>query len=158
MENTVLDPINNQVSVKYLYKENLKELGENYHGAIKRTKTLHAKMLDKPKIATEIDKYIQEQINNGNYEMINIEEARKKHQLHFVGYNFVVSSTSSSFKVRMITDSSMRTETGLSLNEVMHPTCPWRRPQPPWNLNSLQMPSSLSRLRHQEILQISAHQ
>ena len=73
MENTTVDTINNQVSVKYLYKENLKELGENYYGAIKRTKTLHNKMLDKPDIATEIDKYIQEQINNGNYEKIDVE-------------------------------------------------------------------------------------
>ena len=85
MENTIVDPINNQVSVKYLYKENLKELGENYKGAIKRTKTLHAKMSDKPKIATKIDKYIMEQINNGNYEKIDVEEVRKEHQLHFVG-------------------------------------------------------------------------
>ena len=78
-------------------------------------------MSDKPDIATEIDKYIQEQINNGNYEKIAVEEARKKHQLHFVGYNFVVSSTSSSTKVRMTTDSSMRTESGLSLNKVTQP-------------------------------------
>ena len=73
-------------------------MGEDYYGAIKRTKTLHNKMLDKPDIATEIDKYIQEQINNGNYEKIDVEEARKENQLHFVGYNFVVSSTSSSTK------------------------------------------------------------
>ena len=35
--------------------------------------------------------------------------------MHFVVYNFVVSATSSSTKVRMTTDSSMKTETGLSL-------------------------------------------
>ena len=57
--NTTVDPINNQVFVKYLYKENIKGLGENFYGAIKRTKTLHTKMSDKPDIATEIDKYIQ---------------------------------------------------------------------------------------------------
>ena len=66
-------------------------------------------MSDKPNIGTMIDKYIHEQINNGNYEKIAVEEARKKHQLHFVGYNFVVSSTSSS------------TESGLSLNKVTQP-------------------------------------
>ena len=40
MENTPVDTVNNQVSVKYLYKENLKDLGENYYRVIKRTKTL----------------------------------------------------------------------------------------------------------------------
>ena len=42
------------------------------------------------------------------------------HQLYFF-YNFVVSSTGSSTKVRMTTDSSMCTETGLSLNKVTKP-------------------------------------
>ena len=64
---------------------------------------------------------MQEQINNGNYVEINIEDARKENQLHFVGYNFVVSATSSSTKVRMTMDSSMKTETGLSLNDVNQP-------------------------------------
>ena len=116
MENTSVDTFNHQVSVKYLYKENLVELGENYYGATKRIKALHNKISDKPEIASKIDKYIQEQINNGNYIKIKIEEARTENQLHFVGHNFVVSTTSSSTKVRMPTDRAMRTETGLSLN------------------------------------------
>ena len=137
--------------------EILKELGENYYGAIKRTKALYAKMSDKPEIATEIDKYIQEQIDNGNYEMINVEEARKKHQLHFVGYNFC------SVLHQLLNQSEndygqLYAHQNWSQPQQGHPTCPFGRPQPPWNLNSLQMPSSLSRLRHQEILQISAHQ
>ena len=68
-----------------------------------------------------MDKYMQEQINSGNYVKINIGESKKNNQLHFVGYNFIVSSSSSSTKVRMTTDSSMRTESGLSLNEVPQP-------------------------------------
>ena len=113
-ENTSLDILNHQVSVKYLNKENLVELGENYYGATRRIKKLHNKTSDKPKIALETDKYIQEQIDNGNYIKINVEEARKENQLHFVGYNFVVSATSSSTKVRMTTDSSICTKTGLT--------------------------------------------
>ena len=79
-------------------------------------------MSDKPDIAAEIDRYILEQVNNSDYVEINVNEARKNnHQLHFVRYNFVVSSISSSTKVRMTTDSSMGTESGLSLNEVAQP-------------------------------------
>ena len=33
---------------------------------------------------------MQEQIDNGNYVEINVEESRKNNQLHFVGYNFLV--------------------------------------------------------------------
>ena len=54
-------------------------------------------MCDKPDIAAEIDKYILEQVNNGNYVKTEINEARRNnHQFNSVGYNFVVSSTSSS--------------------------------------------------------------
>ena len=69
-----------------------------------------------------MDNYFQEQIDNVNYDEIkDLEEARKSHQLHFVPYNFVVSCTSTSTKVRMTLDSSMRTESGLSLNDVTQP-------------------------------------
>ena len=69
-----------------------------------------------------MDKYIQEQIDSGNYDEIkDLEEERKSHQLDFVAYNFVVSSTSTSTKVRMTTDSSMHTESGLSLYDVTQP-------------------------------------
>ena len=116
-----MDPSNHLVSVQYIYKEYLVNLGENYYGATKRIMTLHNKIYNKPEISTEIDKYMLEQIDNGNYLKIKVEESRKTNQLHFVGYNFVVSATSSSTKVRMTTDSSMKTETGLSLKEVTQP-------------------------------------
>ena len=69
-----------------------------------------------------MNQYIFEQVENGNDVECNPSEARlDNHQLHFVGYNYVVSATSSSTKIRMTTDSSMRTESGLSLNGVTKP-------------------------------------
>ena len=115
IQDTTVDTINNLVSVKYIYNENLLKLGENYYGATKRIATLHNKMNDKPEIAAKMDRYIREQVNNCKYVEININEARKNNRLHFVGYNFVVPATSSSTKVRMTKDSSMRTKSGLSL-------------------------------------------
>ena len=116
LNNTTVDPIKNKSCFEYLYKPNLLNLEENYYGATKRIPALHIRISNKPEIMAEMDKYIQQQIDNGNYMEINPEDHRKEHQLHFVAYNFVVSSTSSSTKVRMTTDSSMRTESGLSLN------------------------------------------
>ena len=122
MENIVVDKDNNKVLVNYLYTEKLANLGENFFGATRRIQTLHNKIYPKPEVATEMDKYIQEQVYNKNYIEVDPYMARQEgHQVHFVGYNFVVSSTSSSTKVRMTTDSSMRTETGLSLNKVTKP-------------------------------------
>ena len=118
MDNTFVNPIMNKTCVKYLYKSNLANLGENYYCATKRIHILHNKISNKPEITTEMDKYIQQQIDNGNYVEINPEDHRKHHQLHFVAHNFVVSSTSTSTKVRMTTYSFMRTESCLSLKDV----------------------------------------
>ena len=121
MNNTFVDKVNHKVSVKCLYTPDLEKLGENFYGAVKRVESLHGKIWDKPEISKEIDDYMKEQVDCGNYIPVDVNEARKKFQLHFVGYNFVVSATSSSTKVRMTTDSSMRSESGLSLNDVTKP-------------------------------------
>ena len=106
-----------------MYKATLDNLGENYFGAIRRTQTLHSKVYTQPMVAAEIDDYVEEQVDVDNYIKVDIHTAKQEgHQLHFVGYNFVVSSTSLSTKVRMTTDSSMRTETGLNQLPDLFPT------------------------------------
>ena len=112
MNNTFADKLNYKMSVQCLYTKNLKK---------------HVKISDNPNIAHEMDDYIREQVDNGNYIPINIYESRKKYQLHFVGYNFIVSATSSSTKVRMTTDSYMLSESGLSLNDITKPAPARRR-------------------------------
>ena len=112
-----MDRINNKVSVEYLYDEK-----KNLYRAMKRVTVLHKKIISKPEIASEMDQYIREKVENKNYIEINLHEAHlNKFQLYLVSYNFVVSSKSSSTKVRMTTDSFMSTESYLSLNDVTKP-------------------------------------
>ena len=59
MDNTIVDPIKNKTCVKYLYKPNLPNLGENYYSATKRIHALHIRISSKPDITAEMDKYIQ---------------------------------------------------------------------------------------------------
>ena len=104
LANTSVDKSNKRVSVTLYEKDKLKKLGENHSGAIRRIQSLHNKMFNKSEIASEMDLYIKEQVDNENYVHINLDKAcQDNHQLHFVGYNFIVSSTSSSTKVRMTT-------------------------------------------------------
>ena len=123
LANTTVDTINNKVVIKYLYEEEkLLKLDENFYGATRRVTVLHNKIFVKSDVATGMDQYIHEQVENGNYVEIDPSEAcLNNHQLCFVGYNFVVSSTSSSTKVRMTSDSSIRTDSSLSLSEVTKP-------------------------------------
>ena len=67
MENTVVEKDNNKVLVNYLYTEKLVNLGENFFGTTRIIQTLHNKIYPKPEVANEMDKYIQEQVYNGNY-------------------------------------------------------------------------------------------
>ena len=64
------------MSVKCLYTQELDKLGENFYGSTKRIRTLHVKISDKPEIAKEIDDYMKEQVDNGNYIPIDVNEAR----------------------------------------------------------------------------------
>ena len=62
---------------------------------------LNNKIFSKPDVAAGMDQHIHKQVENGNYVEIDPSAARlNNHQLHFVGYNFMVSSTSLSIKVR----------------------------------------------------------
>ena len=74
-----MDTLDHRVSVQYIYKKNLVDLGENYFGATKRIHTLHNKLSDKPEISSAIEEYMQEQIDNRNYVEVVIEDARKDH-------------------------------------------------------------------------------
>ena len=121
--NTSVDKEAKKITVSYQYdEEKLKNLGENFARATARIHTLHKKLHGKPEVAREMDKYILDQTRAGNYEIVDPVLARKEgKQIHFTAYNFVVNSSSTSTKVRMVTDSSMNTETGLSLNDVTKP-------------------------------------
>ena len=85
MANTTVNTSTNRTSISYLYKENLPELGENYHGAIKRTTALHNKISKQPEIAAEMNGYIQGQIDNGNYEEIHDLEGEEDSSAPFCG-------------------------------------------------------------------------
>ena len=117
LANTFMDNSNKRVSVTCLYEEDkLKKLGENHSGAIRRIQSLHNKS------PTSQRSPLKWTSTSRGYVQINLDEARQNnHQMHFVGYNFIVLSTSSSTKVRMTTDSSNKTKTCLSLNEVTKP-------------------------------------
>ena len=96
LANTTMDTAKNKVSVKYLYnREKLPKIGENFYGATKRASALHTKILPKADVASGMEQYIYEQVEN-YVEIIPSEACLNKQQLHFVGYNFVVSSNSSS--------------------------------------------------------------
>ena len=140
MNSTFVDKDNHKVSVQCLYTENLNKLGENHYGATKRIHTLHVKISDKPQIATEMDSYIQGEVDNGNYIPIKPNKSCKKFQLHFVRYNFIVSATSSSTKVRMTTDSSMCSKSCLRLLLETFPASE--------GSSCLQGPKILCRVRH----------
>ena len=64
----MVDRFNNKVQVKYLYdKKKLLDLGENFYGATKRVSELHNRIMSKTEVASGMDQYINEQVENKKY-------------------------------------------------------------------------------------------
>ena len=66
-----------------------------------------------------INAYVESQLEQGKWEEVTQEEMDNEFRKHFVVYTWVESPTSTSTKVRVVTDTSARTETGVCLNDVI---------------------------------------
>ena len=121
IQNITVDEENKTMKISYLYDdEKLKKLGRNETGARRRAEKLAEKIGKNREVALEVDKYVREQLEQSKWEEIQPRELMNPtRQYHWTVYNFVVNQGSATTKVRFVTDSSSKTETGISLNEVV---------------------------------------
>ena len=116
----IINPIDNNVTGVYQYFEDkLKLLGTNEQGARGRAIKVIRTITKKPDVARAVNIYVATQKAEKKWVSVTQEEIQKAEQIHYVVYNFVESETSTSTKVRFVTDSSCRTESGLSLNHTV---------------------------------------
>ena len=82
---------------------------------------LHNKIVSKPEVASCMAQYINEQVENKNNIEVNLAKARHANfQLHFVGYNFIVSATSSTTQVRMTQPCTQRQISASMMSHNLH--------------------------------------
>ena len=105
-------------SCKYL-EAKLENLGNNKHGALQRAIKNYGKIQLKDNVAEAVDNYVMSQLTEGKWLEVSEEELDNEYRKHFIVNSFVEAPSSSSTKVRVVTDTSARTETGVCLNDVI---------------------------------------
>ena len=119
-DHVIINPSDNTVTGVYQYYEDkLKLLGTNEEAARGRAIKVIRNVSKKLDVAKSMDDYVANQMAEKKWVKVTQEEIQQAEQVHYVVYNFVESETSTSTKVRFVTDSSCRTESGLSLNHTV---------------------------------------
>ncbi|XP_072400515.1 uncharacterized protein [Diabrotica undecimpunctata] len=106
--------------------DQIKDLGSSRCQAEKRFRALENKFRTAPEAFLEYKQVIQEYIDSGHVEKVetreNSQEYKNVHnvQKYYMPHFAVIKTESSSTKVRVVFDCSAKTNTGLSLNDVLY--------------------------------------
>ena len=146
IDNIRIDEDCRTMHISYIYdEEKLRNLGTNERGALGRAVKSSDKMNKNPLVAISGDEYRSDQHKLGKWKLVEPGELETNGlQKHYTAYNFVVNTNSETTKIRIVTDSSCKTETGLSLNDVVK--------APPGNIPSMR--GILMRTRGAEVMMI----
>jgi hypothetical protein len=97
--------------VRLPFKTDIPEMGNSYHLAARRFYALEGKLTRNINLQTEYSKVIQEYLTSGHMERALTSEVK-----YFLPHHCVIKGTSTSTRVRVVFDASMKTDNGLSLN------------------------------------------
>ncbi|XP_050298577.1 uncharacterized protein LOC126737642 [Anthonomus grandis grandis] len=96
-------------------------LGESYSLAKKRFHHLEKRFQKSPDLFLEYKKFIGEYISLNHARIIPLSLKTENHKnRYFLPHHCVIREDSTSTKLRVVFDGSMKTSSGLSLNDVMH--------------------------------------
>ncbi|XP_072384617.1 uncharacterized protein [Diabrotica undecimpunctata] len=115
-KNTFKRSADNKFIVSIPFKENLTDLGDSRKSALQRYFSQESRLLKNPELKRDYDMVMQEYLQSGHMSAIDEEG---EHQLaYYMPHHAVVHETSKTTRVRVVFDASMKSESGLSLNEV----------------------------------------
>lgn len=109
---------NGQFVVKIPFNDKLKNLGESKELAINRFKALERKLLKNPNLQRNYSGFMREYEELGH--MTEIKTMNDQNLYYFLPHHAVVRESSLTTKTRVVFDGSMKTSSGLSLNDVQH--------------------------------------
>lgn len=97
------------------------KLGESFYLAKRRFLNLEKRFEKNPELFTKYRDFIHEYINLNHARIIPLSLKNELHEnKYFLPHHCVLRESSQSTKLRVVFDGSMKTSTGLSLNDVMH--------------------------------------
>lgn len=98
-------------------RNNLVELGDSYGSALRRFQYLETKLGRESVLHQHYSDFIQEYSQLGHMQEVNQQSSNQLS--YFMPHHAVVKPSSSSTKVRVVFDASMKSTSGLSLNNVL---------------------------------------
>ena len=102
--------------VKIPFNENISKLGESRSLTLKRFQGLERKLAKNPELSQEYNSFLLEYEQLGH--MTKIKENPSELNTYYLPHHCVIKQSSSTTKVRVVFDASLKTNTGLSLNDV----------------------------------------
>lgn len=109
-----------QVNLPIKSLEEPTKLGKSFARASKRFYTLESKLKKNPNLYNEYGSFIDEYIELGHAKEIPLQFKAQNGQLkYFLPHHCVIREDSLTTKLRVVFDASMKTDTNLSLNDIM---------------------------------------
>ncbi|XP_041975763.1 uncharacterized protein LOC121730689 [Aricia agestis] len=118
-EQTTSRDSNGRYSVALPFKADPASLGESRHIAERRFLSLERRLSVNPLVKREYDKIINEYIEKGYITIVN-NNTLNSNQYYVIPHHAVVRGDKLTTKVRMVLNASMKTSSGISLNDILH--------------------------------------
>lgn len=104
--------------VKIPFKNNLNQLGETKNFSLKRFYSLEARLNRNPQVKEMYAEFLKEYEDLGH--MTKVKEDQLTTPQFFLPHHHVIREASTTTKLRVVFDGSLKSSTGLSLNNVQH--------------------------------------
>ncbi|KAJ8946909.1 hypothetical protein NQ317_015189 [Molorchus minor] len=118
-KNTYKRDQNGQFIVAIPFKDNYTELGQSREFALKRFYSQERRLLKNPQLYIEYSKFMTEYQSLGHMAEIN-EKYDDEELNYYLPHHPVIKESSLTTRVRIVYDASMKSDSGLSLNDVQH--------------------------------------
>ncbi|XP_077266386.1 uncharacterized protein LOC143899738 [Temnothorax americanus] len=97
----------------------LDKLGNSKDIALRRFKALEARLITQPDMYSEYKKFMQEYIDLGHMREVDESTESTPSQSYYLPHHAVRKETSTTTKFRVVFNASSKTDTGISLNDVL---------------------------------------
>lgn len=106
--------------VKLPLKNNVNNLGRSYQTALRRFLSLERRLIKNPEIYNQYKNFMQVYFELGHMEEVVGEEINRDGcDCVYIPHSYVINENSRTTKLRVVFDASSKTDTGLSLNDVL---------------------------------------
>lgn len=106
---------NFQVDLPLRDDNDFETLGDSFSSASRRFFSLEKRLLNNKELFAQYKQFIDEYVELGHARYVPLDAERK----HFLPHHCVLRESSSTTKLRVVFDASMKTSSGISLNDIM---------------------------------------